>query len=318
MNNPLSPPAGVALCELEENSGRDFPEANRSQDSKIGASDVLNLLQVNKFDCFARSRFGFDAYLKEKYSEVLPGHKQSLWDRYNVCGHTGIKFACGSCDKERFIPKSCGVRGCEICGKYQYGKLSKRYGVALSRLPQHNLRKVELTWGHIPITKEGLNGAYTKACKVLSFFWPSWVAGLEVSPSGSGHLHSITVGRYVGQAELSAKAEEILGCPVVWISRPEKLAVKYLIKDVAKAPAFKSVDMRIRYFEATRGLRMFRTHGVDLYGLGEEVKAGCLFCDDCGGVMQWVGECDSPVYDGRTPPPVADWVRDMELSAGCS
>lgn len=222
----------------------------------------------------------------------------------------GFEFECGSCGKKHYVPKSCGIRGCPVCGKYQYQRLYRRYGKALAQLPQGQLRKVELTGGHIPIQQDELSGWYSRALKVLRAFGWSYVAGLEVSPRGSVHLHAIVCGQYVAQRRLSEKAAEVLGSPVVWISRGSpKVQVRYLLKDVAKAPEFASEDLRARYFLATRGLRMFRTHGL-LYGLGEDVKAGCQFCDDCGGVMHWVGEVDMSLV-GRTPPPLAGWVREM-------
>ena len=296
----LSSSEGVALCELERNSGRDSVEANRTQYSlKSVDARLLHSLSVNKFVSFLALRF------------------PELAEKYRVCGHSGFEFACGSCGKMEFIPKSCGIRGCSSCGKYQYQRLYRRYGTALKGLPQGNLRKVELTGGHIPITNDDLNEWYKKACKVLDCFWPSWVAGLEVSKRGSVHLHAIVSGSYIGQAALSKKAVEVLGSGsrVCWISRPAKLPVRYLIKDVAKSPEFASDDLRIRYFLATRGLRMFRTRGL-LYGLGKDVRAGCHFCDDCGGVMLYVGEVDNPRRVGCTPPPLADWVGDMEKAAG--
>lgn len=297
LSPPLCPPEVDVLSERSQNCGSDSDGVKRVQDSIFERdSRELNSITVNKFDAFLRLRF------------------PELGEKYRVCGRSGFEFSCGSCGKTEFIPKSCGIRGCPSCGKYQYQRLYRRYGTALKGMPQGNLRKVELTGGHLPITKGDLNDWYKKACEVLDCFWGSWVAGLEVSPRGSVHLHAITSGSYVGQAELSRKALEVLGSPVVWISRPEKLPVRYLIKDVAKTPDFKSEDLRIRYFLATRGLRMFRTRGL-LYGLGQDVKAGCHFCDDCGGVMHYIGEVESPLV-GRTPPPLATWIEDMERAAG--
>lgn len=298
---PLYPTEEDALSERRQNCGSDSAGVKRTQDC---LKSELNLLSVNKSDTFSRSRFGFHAWLKEENSVLA--------EKYRVCGQVGFEFECGSCGKNKFVPKSCGIRGCSVCGKYQYQRLHRRYQQALATLPQQNLRKVELTGGHIPITKEGLKAWYDEACKVLDYFWGSWVAGLEVSPTGSVHLHAITSGSYVGQAALSKKAGEILGTPIVWISRNTK--VRYLIKDLAKTPDFNSEDMRIRYFLATRGLRMFRTRGL-LYGLGEDIRTGGHFCDDCGGVMKYVGEV-IPSCAGHTPPPVADWVMEMEKAAG--
>jgi hypothetical protein len=271
----------------------------------------LNLLSVNKYDEFLASRF------------------PKLWAKYRVCGQFGIGFHCDDCGTDQYVPNSCGVRGCPTCGKYQYQRLYKRYDRALKGLPQHNLRKVELTAGKIELTKESLNAWFTAACKVLDVFWSSYFAGLEVSPGGHVHLHALTSGRYVGQRELSRMADKMLGKPIVWISRNGK--VRYLIKDAAKVPEFKSADLRIRYFLATRGLRMFRSRGL-LYGLGDVDghKSGCA-CPLCGGSLRCVGLI-SPVEDrrysrwGSAPPPldssrpVADWVRVMmeAAGAGCS
>ena len=265
---------------------------------------ILKSLSVNKFEAFL-----------DTYSEKL-----SL--KYRSCGLDGIGFSCPSCGHHQYVPKSCGIRGCPTCGKYQFARLYRRYDNALKRLPQHHLRKVELTAGHLPIDKASLNEWFTAACEVLDLFWKGkglgWFAALEVSPGGHVHLHAITAGRYVGQKALSAAAAEKLNRPVVWISRNSK--VRYLLKDCAKVPEFKSEDLRIRYFLATRGLRMYRSRGL-LYGLGKNpVRSGFRLgygCPCCGTEMIFDGvECRQVV---STPPPerfLPPWVVSMMNNAG--
>jgi hypothetical protein len=302
---PLDLPAGnLDLCCVGKDSNPFRPEKGSTNSESSPWVDVrpLNLLSVNKYDEFLRSRFPV------------------LWEKFRLCGKVGIGFSCPSCGHKQFVPNSCGIRGCPVCGKYQFARIYRRYGEALKRLPQYNLRKVELTAGHIPLDKASLNEWFTAATKVLDHFWKSYFVGLEVSPSGHVHLHAITAGRYVPQRELSRVAGEMLDRPVVYISRNSK--VKYLLKDVAKAPEFNSEDLRIRYFLATRGLRMFRSRGL-LYGLGEDGRGqgrrARHVCPCCGDGMEFNG------FEYReaisVPPPTRDvprWVADMMEAAGVS
>jgi len=259
-----------------------------------------------------------------KFSAFLDTYSEKLSLKYRSCGREGIGFSCPSCGRHQYVPKSCGIRGCPTCGKYQFARIYARYDDALKRLPQHCLRKVELTAGHIPVDKASLNEWFTAACGVLDLFWKGkglgWFAALEVSPYGHVHLHAITAGRYVGQKALSAAADNVLGRPVVWISRSSK--VRYLLKDCAKVPEFKSEDLRIRYFLATQGLRMYRSRGL-LYGLGKSPARGGFRlghgCPCCGTEMVFDGvECRKVV---SLPPPgreLAPWVADMMACAGVS
>jgi hypothetical protein len=188
----------------------------------------------------------------------------------------------------------------------------------LKALPQDKLRKVELTFGHATLDKASLQAVYHDMQTVLDSFWKTYFVALEVSPSGHVHCHAIVCGAYVGQKVLSAKADEVMGRPVVWISRNAKVA--YLIKDCAKVPEFESEDLRIRYFLATRGVRMYRSRGL-LYGIGKkgdgsELRGGHL-CPKCGGDMVFNGYSYREVVS--VPPPereIASWVSDMLLASG--
>jgi hypothetical protein len=263
----------------------------------LEADNRLNLLYVNKSD----SGSVFERHLESNHPD--------LHEKYKNCGKRPLGFGCADCGKRWYLPNSCGIRGCPVCGRYQLARFYRRYLPAVRGIPQHRLRKVELTYGHMEgMNRDKLNAVYGDFQRVLNSYWDTYVVGLEVSPGGHVHCHALVAGRYVGQKTLSRRAAEVMDRPVVWIRRGGKL--RYMLKDVAKAPEFKTEQLRVAYFEATRGLRMFRSRG-GLYGLGGGEKR--FVCPDCGGGLLYEGDYDESwncsilyrCWYGSIPPPAA-------------
>jgi hypothetical protein len=257
----------------------------------------------------AKNMSAFEEYLSSEYPDI--------YERFSQCGSKVMGVACESCDKRYFVPVSCGVRGCPTCGGHYLRRLLSRYIPALKRQPQHAIKKVVLTYGHLDeITHDRLSEIYRDFQRVLNRFWKTYVCGLEISPGGSIHVHAIVVGQYVSHKRLSKESFSVFGRPICHISRGDNL--RYMMKDVCKQPDFKSDTLRIQYFEATRHLRMFRSRG-GLYNTGTEDSV--FQCHVCGGSLFFESILDLKEVSSfpfcvlysrwsREPPPIDSLMSD--------
>jgi hypothetical protein len=128
--------------------------------------------------------------------------------------------------------------------------LRERYQARIEWLLAHNERKSWQLKSFVLTTDWTLEGddygrarvrqLHAAAKKLAKHFWgmkgAGAFAGWEVGPKGGRlHVHGVAFGPYVPHAELSAKWQELTGCPVVWIRRvtPSE-AVREGIKYIAK------------------------------------------------------------------------------------
>ena len=101
------------------------------------------------------------------------------------------------------------------------------------------------------------------------------------------HVHAVVAGRYLPQPVLSKKAKEILGKPVVWISRAAPRKLGYLVKYISKPPRFPTARDYIRYLRLMHRFRRVRSRG-EFYGARED-RPCLLLCRRCGWYLEFDG-----------------------------
>ena len=187
--------------------------------------------------------------LTKKYgSRLLPSHRKAL-DAMLACrSHCGeFQVACGHCDKQGFIPLSCGHRSCPQCQnhlsqqwleKQKQKLLPVNYFMVTFTVPQE-LRTV--AWQHQSIMYELLFKASVEAIKTIGLN----NHGIELAMTGVLHTHKRDKGfhphvHFIVPAGGIARHKKGL--------QFKRLNEKYLINETALAQVFRGIFLRM-FFE---------------------------------------------------------------------
>lgn len=189
--------------------------------------------------------------LTKKYGErLLPGHRKAL-DAMLACrSHCGeFMVACGHCDRQGFIPLSCGHRSCPQCQnhlsqqwleKQKQKLLPVNYFMVTFTLPQE-LRAV--AWQHQSIMYELLFKASVEAIKTIGLNNHS----IELAMTGVLHTHKRDKGFHphvhliVPGGGIVRHNKDI---------RFKKLSEKFLINETALAQVFRGIFLRLFFEQA--------------------------------------------------------------------
>ena len=238
---------------------------------------------------FARKR----AYAEQFEAAGLPDVAQKLRD----CQETEVLACCSHCGQSWWILNKCRLRVCPLCA-YEVALLRGQFMLALTRNMQWP-KLLTLTmplWRYDP--KEGislLRESFAKLRKTKVF--RPVVGGaytIEVKVQDEGlhiHMHVLLDAPFLPYQRLFSAWKKILACeaPQVDIrAAPTEQARIYVAKYASKSASFDSApDIIVRWYEATKGQRLFATFGkwynAKIEELDKEVqpqteKAHCPFC----------------------------------------
>lgn len=247
---------------------------------------------------------------------------ETLARQLRECQETEILACCSACGKSWFVINRCRLRVCPLCS-YEVAKLRGEFLVAMTKHMQHP-KMITLTmplWTAEP--RRGITFLRDKfnLLRRHSLFDP--VKGgayqIELKEKDEGwhiHMHVLVDAPFIPYQHLFTEWKKILGttAPQIRIQAASSPRAKeYVCKYAAKSSDFDtSADGIVKWYEATKGMRLFATFGKWYNATIEELdgehadRQTVAVCPSCGGLRTVFLARDGPFLYGHE-----GW-RDLE------